>query len=88
MDELGHILREARETKGYTLAEVQEQTRISLRFLEALEDGEYDSLPTAVHVRGFLRSYLRYLDVPNAEQVVTAYSAKIESWRESQAKRS
>ncbi|MCB8945517.1 MAG: helix-turn-helix domain-containing protein [Ardenticatenaceae bacterium] len=61
MDELGHILREARETKGYTLAEVQEQTRISLRFLEALEDGEYDALPTAVHVRGFLRNYARFL---------------------------
>ena len=61
MDELGHILREARETKGYTLAEVQEQTRISLRFLEALEAGEYDVLPTAVHVRGFLRNYARFL---------------------------
>ena len=61
MDELGHILREARETKGYTLAEVQEQTRISIRFLEALEAGEYDVLPTAVHVRGFLRNYARFL---------------------------
>jgi cytoskeletal protein RodZ len=61
MDELGHILREARETKGYTLAEVQEQTRISMRFLEALEGGEYDALPTAVHVRGFLRNYARFL---------------------------
>lgn len=61
MDELGHILREARETKGYTLAEVQNQTRISARFLEALEGGEYDLLPTAVHVRGFLRNYARFL---------------------------
>jgi cytoskeletal protein RodZ len=61
MDELGHILREARETKGYTLAEVQQETRISTRFLEALEDGEYDRLPTAVHVRGFLRNYARFL---------------------------
>jgi transcriptional regulator with XRE-family HTH domain len=61
MDELGHILREARETKGYTLAEVQDQTRISIRFLEALEDGAYDILPTAVHVRGFLRNYARFL---------------------------
>ena len=61
MDELGHILREARETKGYTLAEVQDQTRISIRFLEALEAGEYDILPTAVHVRGFLRNYARFL---------------------------
>ncbi len=61
MDELGHILREARETKGLTLNEVQEQTRISQRYLEALEMGEYDKLPTPVHVRGFLRNYARFL---------------------------
>ena len=61
MDELGHILREARETKGLTLNEVQEQTRINQRYLEALEMGDYDKLPTPVHVRGFLRNYARFL---------------------------
>lgn len=61
MDELGHILREARETKGLTLQEVQDETRISTRYLEALEGGEYDRLPTPVHVRGFLRNYARFL---------------------------
>lgn len=61
MDELGHILREARETKGLTLQEVQGQTRISTRYLEALENGDYDRLPTPVHVRGFLRNYARFL---------------------------
>ncbi len=61
MDELGHILREARETKGLTLAEVQAETRISPRYLEALESGEYDLLPTQTHVRGFLRNYARFL---------------------------
>lgn len=61
MDELGHILREARETKGLTLQEVQEETRINTRYLEALENGDYESLPTPVHVRGFLRNYARYL---------------------------
>ncbi len=61
MDELGHILREARETKGLTLQEVQAETRISNRYLEALENGDYDRLPTPVHVRGFLRNYARFL---------------------------
>lgn len=61
MDELGHILREARETKGLTLAEVQEETRISTRYLEALEAGDYTLLPTPTHVRGFLRNYSRFL---------------------------
>jgi cytoskeletal protein RodZ len=61
MDELGHILREARETKGLTLSDVQAQIRISSRYLEALESGEYGVLPTPVHVRGFLRNYARFL---------------------------
>lgn len=61
IDELGHILREARETKGYTLREVQDKTRINSRFLEALEMGDFDRLPTPTHVRGFLRNYARFL---------------------------
>lgn len=61
MDELGHILREARETKGLTLAEVQEKTRISVKYLEALETGNYHQLPSSVHAKGFLRNYARFL---------------------------
>ena len=52
MDELGLILQEARENKGLTLAEVQEETRINAAYLEALENGEYAALPSPVHVRG------------------------------------
>lgn len=63
MDELGQILREARETKGLTLADVYSQTRIASKFLEALESGQYSSLPTPAHVRGFLRNYARFLDL-------------------------
>lgn len=66
MDELGHVLREARETKGLTLAEVEAQTRINRRFLEALEKGEYHLLPTPVHGRGFLRNYARFLHLDPA----------------------
>ena len=61
MDELGTILREARETKGLTAVQVQERTRISARFIEAMEDGRYQDLPTPVHVRGFLKNYARFL---------------------------
>jgi cytoskeletal protein RodZ len=61
MDELGHILREARENKGLTLAQVQSEIRINSKFLAALETGEYHRLPTPVHVRGFLRNYARFL---------------------------
>lgn len=61
MDEIGHILREARENKGLTLEDVQTNIRINVRYLSALESGNYSALPTPVHVRGFLRNYARYL---------------------------
>jgi len=61
MDELGSILREAREAKGYTLEEAQATTKISVRYLRALEEGQYELLPTPVHARGFLRNYARFL---------------------------
>lgn len=63
MDELGLILQDARENKGLTLEEVQEETRINAKYLEALENGEYATLPSPVHVRGFLRNYARFLDL-------------------------
>ena len=61
MDELGSLLREAREAKGLTLAEAQQTTRINSRYLQALEEGRYDQLPTQAHVRGYLRNYAKYL---------------------------
>ena len=63
MDEVGQILREARETRGLTLVEVQKDIRINRRYLEAMENGEYDVLPSPVHVRGFMRNYARYLNL-------------------------
>ncbi len=61
MDEFGHILREARETKGLTVKDVQQEIRINIAYIEALEQGDYGALPTPVHARGFLRNYARFL---------------------------
>ncbi len=63
MDELGSLLREAREAKSLTLAEVQDEIRISSKYLEALENGQYEALPTQVHVKGYLRNYARFLNL-------------------------
>lgn len=78
MDELGSILRDAREMKGLTLAEVQERIRINSQYLDALEEGAYHLLPTQVHVRGFLRNYARFLDLdpePLLEKCDASYLA-------------
>lgn len=66
MDELGNILREAREAKGLTLSEVQDEIRINAKFLAAMENGQYNLLPTPVHVKGYLRNYARFLSLDPA----------------------
>ena len=67
MPTLGEDLRAARESKGLTLRQIAERTRISLSFLTALETDDYSSIPGEVFVTGFLRSYARELGIPEKE---------------------
>jgi len=61
--DIGEALRRARDARGLSLEQAAQDTRISLRFLEALEDEQFDELPAPVYVRGFTRSYANYLGV-------------------------
>jgi len=70
---IGETLRSSRERRGITVEQVAQDTRISLRFIEALEDEQFDELPAPVYVRGFLRSYANYLKLdpqPLLDQLV------------------
>ena len=61
--ELGALLRDKREKMGLTYAEISEQTRLRARFLEALENEDWDHLPSPAFVKGFIRSYARALEL-------------------------
>lgn len=60
-DGVGAKLREARNRRGIELAEVEAATKIQVRFLQALEDEEWDLLPGAFYARSFLRAYAAHL---------------------------
>ena len=62
-------LRSARIQRGLTIEQVAQDTRISARFLEALENESFEELPAPVYVRGFLRSYGNYLRLDPAPLV-------------------
>jgi cytoskeletal protein RodZ len=72
MPSLGEQLRAQRERKDITLEQAAADTRIREKFLKALEDGDYPSLPGAVYTRGFLRNYSDYLDL-ETDELVTLY---------------
>ena len=61
--DFGILLRAKREQKQLSLGEVSERLKLPARQIEALEHGDYNSLPEPVFVRGFLRSYGRFLDL-------------------------
>jgi cytoskeletal protein RodZ len=56
---LGQQLRRAREALGVSLREVSEQTRITMRHLEAIEADEYKHLPGGIFNKSFIKSYAR-----------------------------
>ena len=57
----GERLKRERELREVTLEEITQATRIGSRFLEALENEEWDKLPGGVFNRGFVRSVAHYL---------------------------
>jgi cytoskeleton protein RodZ len=58
---VGNTLREARNRRKIGLSEVEEATKIRLRYLRALENEEWDVLPGGVYTRGFVRTYASFL---------------------------
>ncbi len=54
---VGERLREARERQKVSLHAIAEKTNISVRFLDAIEKGQFDKLPGGIFTRGFIRSY-------------------------------
>ena len=61
MPSFGESLRRERELRGIDLRDVAEATKISVRFLQALESDRTDVLPGGLFQRAFVRQYAAYL---------------------------
>ena len=68
----GHWLRRQREVREISLREIADVTKISIRYLEALEQDRFDVLPAPVFAKGFLREYARYVGL-DPDDVVNSY---------------
>lgn len=67
MGELGSLLTRAREARGLTIEDAERDTRISRRYLQAIEAEHFEVIPAPVYARGFLRSYSQYLGLDPRE---------------------
>lgn len=68
----GTWLRRQRELREIRLREVADVTKISIRYLEALEEDRFDVLPAPVFAKGFLREYARFVGL-DPDEVVNSY---------------
>ena len=68
----GERLKRERELREVSFDEVSRATRIAPRFLEALENEQWDKLPGGVFGRGFVRSIARYLGL-SEENLLSEY---------------
>jgi len=70
----GEQLHRERERQGLTLAQVATELRLTRPQIEALEAEDYDNLPPAPFVRGYLRSYARFIGL-EPEPLVERFNA-------------
>ena len=61
MNEIGNILKEARENLDLSFDDVFEALRIQPKFLRAIEEDRWEAMPSPAHVRGYVRKYAQHL---------------------------
>ncbi len=71
-------LKTCREDRGLSLDDVFRQTRISVKFLAAIEQADYTSLPPAVYTRKFIRDYTELLGC-DSNAILTDYDKYLSS---------
>lgn len=71
---VGSTLRQQREKKRMSIAEVSRVTRIPVSTLESIEQDHFDDLPGEVFVKGFLKSYAQSVGL-DSDDIVARYTA-------------
>ncbi|OGI25158.1 MAG: hypothetical protein A3J76_03060 [Candidatus Moranbacteria bacterium RBG_13_45_13] len=66
---LGEQLKKLRSDGRVTLHEVSRETKIPVKYLVMIEEGDYEKLPPDVYVKGFLKSYAEYLGVDTGKLI-------------------
>lgn len=77
MSGIGEQLRTAREAKGLSISDIEKATKIQGRYLEAIENNEFDKLPGDFYVRAFIRQYAQVVGL-DGKELLSQYSGNIE----------
>jgi cytoskeletal protein RodZ len=75
MFEIGNTLREARLRRGLDILDCEAETKIRAKYLRAMEEEQFDLMPSPTYVRGFLRTYSEFLDL-DGQLVLDEYESR------------
>jgi len=83
---IGETLREARSRRKANLSEVEAAIKIRVRYLQAIENEEWDALPGGAYTRGFIRTYAAHLGL-DGDRLADDYRREVEPRTERVPKR-
>ena len=69
-------LAKARERRGISLKQISESTKISVRFLQAIESEEFDQLPGGIFSTSYIRQYAQEIGLEEA-RVLAVYNGRM-----------
>ena len=76
VENFGSYLKHERELRGVPLEEISGATKIHIRFLQALEDNQFDELPGEVFIKGYIRSYANIIGT-DVEEMLNIYEESV-----------
>ncbi|NVH29031.1 helix-turn-helix domain-containing protein [Lactobacillus delbrueckii subsp. bulgaricus] len=73
---IGEQLRKAREAKGLSISDIEKATKIQSRYLEAIENNDFDKLPGDFYVRAFIRQYAQIVGL-DGKELLSQYQGEV-----------
>jgi cytoskeleton protein RodZ len=70
----GQVLRLKREQHGISVEEIAKRIHLDVKIIEAIENDSQEGMPSAIYVRGYLRSYAKIVSA-DADEIINLYNA-------------
>lgn len=79
----GARLKLRRQRRQLTLTQIEEQSKVHIKYLQALEQDQYQNLPAEVYSLGFARRYLETLDLPEKkiQELIKEFQSQFKIWK-------
>ncbi len=83
---VGDIFKKTREKRGITLKQVEKDIRIRLKFLQAVEENDWNAFSSKIYITGVIRNYSKYLGLDH-KKILAFFRRDYEKHEETQFKK-